>query len=93
MRVGLKAVLTNKMAILLADTARKLTKLFANTKLDIEWVYAGDELFIVQTRPLVGRRYSAASVTEWAECSEACSAASSGPPFHRARLISARPLL
>ena len=49
-----KPVLTNKMAILLADTSRKLTKLFANTKLDIEWVYAGDELFIVQTRPLVG---------------------------------------
>ena len=49
-----KAVLTNKMAILLADTARKLTKLFGNPKLDIEWVYAGEELFIVQTRPLVG---------------------------------------
>ncbi|MDQ3340752.1 MAG: PEP/pyruvate-binding domain-containing protein [Myxococcota bacterium] len=48
-----KAVLTNKMAILLADTSRQLTKLFANNKLDIEWVYAGDELFIVQTRPLV----------------------------------------
>ena len=34
--------------------ASKLTKLFANPKLDIEWVYAGDELHIVQTRPLVG---------------------------------------
>jgi hypothetical protein len=49
-----RPVLTNKMAILLADTSRKLTKLFKNNKLDIEWVYAGDELFIVQTRPLVG---------------------------------------
>ena len=49
-----KAVLSNKMAIALADTSRKLTKLFRNNKLDIEWVYAGDELFIVQTRPLVG---------------------------------------
>jgi hypothetical protein len=49
-----KAVLTNKLAIQLADTARKLTKLFANNKLDIEWVFAGDELYIVQTRPLVG---------------------------------------
>lgn len=49
-----KAVLTNRMAIALADTSRKLTKLFKNTKLDIEWVYADDELYIVQTRPLVG---------------------------------------
>ncbi|MBS1119957.1 MAG: Pyruvate phosphate dikinase [Deltaproteobacteria bacterium] len=32
----------------------QLTKLFGNPKLDIEWVYVGDELFIVQTRPLVG---------------------------------------
>ncbi len=48
-----KPVLTNKMAIRLADTARQLTKLFRNNKLDIEWVYAGDDLYIVQTRPLV----------------------------------------
>jgi hypothetical protein len=50
-----KPVLTNKMAIALADTAKRLTKLFKNPKLDIEWVYAGDQLYIVQTRPLVGQ--------------------------------------
>ncbi len=48
-----KAVLTNAMAILLADSARKLTKLFANDHLDIEWVFVGDKLYIVQTRPIV----------------------------------------
>lgn len=48
-----KAVLTNAMAILLADSARKLTKLFANNHLDIEWVFVGDKLYIVQTRPIV----------------------------------------
>jgi len=49
-----KAVLSNKMAIRLADTARALTKVFKNNKLDIEWVFSKDDLFIVQTRPLVG---------------------------------------
>ena len=49
-----KAVLSNKMAIRLADAARALTKVFRNNKLDIEWVYAGDDLYIVQTRTLVG---------------------------------------
>lgn len=48
-----KSVLSNTMAITLADTARKLTRLFKNNRLDIEWVYAGDKLYIVQTRPLV----------------------------------------
>ncbi|MBI2372549.1 MAG: pyruvate, phosphate dikinase, partial [Deltaproteobacteria bacterium] len=47
-------VLTSPMAIRLADTARALTKLFENDRLDIEWVYEGDELNIVQARPLVG---------------------------------------
>ena len=49
-----RLMLTNKMAIRLADVSRALTKVFRNNKLDIEWVYAGDELYIVQTRPLVG---------------------------------------
>ena len=49
-----KPVLTNAMAILLADTARKITKVFKNNRLDIEWVFVGDTLYIVQTRPLVG---------------------------------------
>jgi Pyruvate phosphate dikinase, AMP/ATP-binding domain len=48
-----KPVLTNAMAILLADSARKLTKLFKNDHLDIEWVFVGDKLYIVQTRPIV----------------------------------------
>lgn len=48
-----KAVLTNAMAILLADSARKITKLFKNDRLDIEWVFVGDKLYIVQTRPIV----------------------------------------
>jgi hypothetical protein len=47
-------VLTNAMAYALVDTARKLTLLFKNPRLDIEWVYEGDKLNIVQTRPLVG---------------------------------------
>lgn len=46
--------MTSPMAIRLADTARALTKLFENDRLDIEWVYEGDELNIVQARPLVG---------------------------------------
>lgn len=48
-----KPVLSNAMAIALADAAKKLTRLFHNNRLDIEWVYAGDKLYIVQTRPLV----------------------------------------
>ncbi|MBA3460515.1 MAG: PEP/pyruvate-binding domain-containing protein [Deltaproteobacteria bacterium] len=48
-----KPVLTNARALLLADTARKITKVFKNDHLDIEWVFVGEKLFIVQTRPLV----------------------------------------
>lgn len=48
-----KPVLTNRMAILLADTARHLTRVFKNAKLDIEWVFAGDQRYIVQSRPYV----------------------------------------
>jgi phosphoenolpyruvate synthase/pyruvate phosphate dikinase len=48
-----QAVLSNAMAIALADSAKRLTRLFKNNRLDIEWVYAGDKLYIVQTRPLV----------------------------------------
>jgi hypothetical protein len=49
-----KPVLSNSKALHLARVARDLTKLFKNPKLDIEWVYVGDQLYIVQTRPLVG---------------------------------------
>jgi hypothetical protein len=48
-----KPVLSNTMAILLADSARKITKVFKNNRLDIEWVFVGDKLYVVQTRPLV----------------------------------------
>lgn len=51
-----KPVLSNAMAVLLADSARKITKVFKNDRLDIEWVFVGDQLYIVQTRPLVGER-------------------------------------
>ncbi len=48
-----KPVLTNARAILLADSAKKLTKVFKNDHLDVEWVFVGEKLYIVQTRPLV----------------------------------------
>jgi hypothetical protein len=48
-----KPVLTNRMAILLADAAKQLTGVFHSTKLDIEWVFAGDKLYVVQSRPYV----------------------------------------
>jgi Pyruvate phosphate dikinase, AMP/ATP-binding domain len=48
-----KPVLTNRMAIQLADAAKQLTRVFKSTKLDIEWVFAGDRLNIVQSRPYV----------------------------------------
>jgi hypothetical protein len=47
-------VLTNRMAVDLALVGKQLTKLFRNDKLDVEWVYAGTQLYIVQSRPLVG---------------------------------------
>jgi hypothetical protein len=50
-----KPVLTNQMAIRLVDAAHRLTKVFKNPKLDIEWVFAGDDMYIVQTRPLVNQ--------------------------------------
>ena len=49
-----KPVLTSRMAVDLALAGRQLTKLFKNDRLDVEWVYAGPQLYIVQTRPLVG---------------------------------------
>ena len=48
-----KPVLTNTRAILLADSAKWITKVFKSPRLDIEWVYVGEQLYIVQTRPLV----------------------------------------
>ncbi len=48
-----KPVLTSLRARTLALAAHKITQLFHNDKLDIEWVFAGEDLYIVQTRPLV----------------------------------------
>jgi hypothetical protein len=50
-----KPVLSNTKALHLARVAHDLTKVFKNPKLDIEWVYVDDQLYIVQTRPLVGQ--------------------------------------
>lgn len=51
-----KPVLTNRMAIEIALAGRQLTRLFKNDRLDVEWVYGGTQLYIVQTRPLVGHQ-------------------------------------
>jgi phosphoenolpyruvate synthase/pyruvate phosphate dikinase len=48
-----KPVLSNAMAVKLAVVAHRLTKVFSNSKLDIEWVVSDDQLYIVQARPLV----------------------------------------
>ena len=50
-----KPVLTDLKAVQLAQASKRLTEVFKNPKLDIEWVYVGDQLYIVQTRPLVGQ--------------------------------------
>jgi phosphoenolpyruvate synthase/pyruvate phosphate dikinase len=50
-----KPVLSNAMAVNLADVAHRFTRLFHDPKLDIEWVFVGDQLYIVQARPYVDR--------------------------------------
>jgi phosphoenolpyruvate synthase/pyruvate phosphate dikinase len=50
-----KPVLTDQMALQLAMVSKALIGVFKNRRLDIEWVYVGDQLYIVQTRPLVGQ--------------------------------------
>ncbi|MBX3156016.1 MAG: PEP/pyruvate-binding domain-containing protein [Deltaproteobacteria bacterium] len=50
-----KPVLSNAMALRLAGVGHRLTQVFANKKLDVEWVVADDQLYIVQTRPLVNQ--------------------------------------
>jgi len=49
-----KPVLSDQMAVQLAQVSKRLTEVFKNKRLDIEWVYVGEQLYIVQTRPLVG---------------------------------------
>jgi hypothetical protein len=49
-------ILTNARARLLGRSARAIIKLFPRDRpLDIEWVFAGDALYIVQARPYVVR--------------------------------------
>jgi hypothetical protein len=50
-----KPVLTTDRAVALADAAHRLTRVFKSTRLDIEWVFVDDKLYIVQTRPLVAK--------------------------------------
>ena len=47
-----KPVLTTARAVALADAAHRLTHVFRSARLDIEWVFAGPTLYIVQARPL-----------------------------------------
>nr|MBA2544720.1 PEP/pyruvate-binding domain-containing protein [Deltaproteobacteria bacterium] len=44
-----KPVLTDQMALQLAMVSKALIGVFKNRKLDIEWVYVGEQLYIVQT--------------------------------------------
>src|SRR5690606_23946097 len=49
-----KPVLTNQRILTLGKAARRLTKVFPPDRpLDIEWLFAGDDLYIVQSRPYV----------------------------------------
>lgn len=51
-----KPVLTNQRILTLGKAARRLTKVFPPDRpLDIEWLFVGDELHIVQSRPYVVR--------------------------------------
>ncbi len=51
-----KPVLTNKRALLLGGVAHRLTRLFPPGRpLDIEWLFEGDTLHVVQVRPYVVR--------------------------------------
>jgi hypothetical protein len=51
-----KPILTNARAIALGTAARRVTRLFPPDRpLDIEWLFAGEELHIVQARPYVVR--------------------------------------
>ncbi len=51
-----KPILTNARAIALGTAARRITRLFPPDRpLDIEWLFVGEELHIVQARPYVVR--------------------------------------
>jgi phosphoenolpyruvate synthase/pyruvate phosphate dikinase len=48
-----RAVLTDQMARRLARAALQIKRVFGGRDQDIEWVYSGGRLFIVQSRPYV----------------------------------------
>jgi len=49
-----QAVLTNSRTMKLANAAKELVKIFgASPPLDVEWLFVGEELQIVQARPFV----------------------------------------
>jgi len=51
-----KPVLTNQRILTLGKAARRLTKVFPPDRpLDIEWLFVGDDLYVVQSRPYVVR--------------------------------------
>ena len=52
--MGIRVLSRPDEATRIALAGRQLTKLFKNNRLDVEWVYAGPQLYIVQARPLVG---------------------------------------
>jgi hypothetical protein len=49
-------ILTNARVTKLADAATKLRGIFPGRPLDIEWVFQGDDLYIVQSRPFMAKR-------------------------------------
>jgi rifampicin phosphotransferase len=49
-------ILTNARVTKHADAATKLRGIFPGRPLDIEWVLQGDDLYIVQSRPFMGKR-------------------------------------
>jgi phosphoenolpyruvate synthase/pyruvate phosphate dikinase len=50
---GERAVLTDAMVRRLASAGRRVRGLFGGREQDIEWVYHGGLLYIVQSRPFV----------------------------------------
>ncbi len=50
---GDRAVLTDAVVRRLAETARKLKRIFGGRDQDIEWVIMGDQIYIVQSRPYI----------------------------------------
>lgn len=50
---GERAVLTDEMVRKLVKAARSIKRVFGGKDLDIEWIYMGGQIYIVQARPFV----------------------------------------